>query len=147
MANLACEVVTPEKRIFSGGASEVIVPSVDGSCGILPGHEMLACRMQNGVVVVYTDDSHSEKEEFATYMGFTEVSADRVLVLARKAIGVEDIDLPTVKNELSELKAKLEAMPVDALTKQQERVEQIQRDSIADEIEWRETLIEIAEGK
>lgn len=144
MAHLACEIVTPEKRIFTGRAAHVIVPSVDGRCGILPGHEMFACRMQNGKVVVHMGEDGADTEEYATYMGFTEVSADRVLVLARKAVEIDDIDVEAVKKEKAALEEKLHAMTAEAVEQQNERVAKIQRDSIQDDIAWCETQLEVA---
>ncbi len=144
MAQLACEIVTPEKRIFTGAAAQVIVPSADGICGILPGHEMFACRMNNGKVVVHAGDDGSEVEEYATYMGFTEVSADRVLVLARQAIEVSDIDIDAVKQEKARLEEKLNSMSSEAISKQKERVAMVQRNAIQDDIEWCNTQLEVA---
>ena len=146
MANLACEIVTPDNRIFTGRATQVIVPSVDGTCGILPGHEMFACRMKNGKVIVHTGEGADDITEYATYMGFTEVSADRVLVLARQAVEVSDIDVDAVKKTRAELEEKLNAMPAEAVSKQKERVAKVQRDSIQDDIEWCDTQLEVAQA-
>lgn len=141
MAMLACEVVTPTKQIFSGAASEVIVPSSGGSMGILPGHEMFACRMKNGVVTVYTDETRSTKIEFVTYMGFTEVSADRVIVLAREGILLEDIKVAEVTAKRDELKAKIDALSEGDLSTQNERAARIHRGTIKDELQWCETQL------
>lgn len=147
MAMLACEVVTPTKQIFAGGASQVSIPSMGGSMSILPGHEVFACRMKNGVVGVYTDEARSEKTEFATYMGFTEVVADRVIVLARQAILLEDIDVAEVTKKRDELKAKMDAMSEEDRNAQNERAALIHRDSVKDEFEWCETQLAAVERK
>ena len=145
MAMLACEVVTPTKRIFAGQASEVIVPSSGGVMGILPGHEVFACRMKNGVVTVYTDEARSQKMEFVTYMGFAEVSADRVIVLAREGKVLEEVNVAEVKAQLAEVQAKMDALSEDDRTAQNERAARIRRNTIKDELQWCETQLAAVE--
>lgn len=147
MAILACEVVTPTKHIFAGAASEVIIPSAGGSMGVLPGHEMFACRMKSGVVSVYTDPARSEKVDFVTYMGLAEVSVDRVIILAREAVNIEDIKVDEVKAKLAELQAQMAAMDAEAQNAVNERAARIHRNTLTDEIQWCETQLAAVAAK
>lgn len=147
MAILACEVVTPTKHIFAGAASEVIIPSAGGSMGVLPGHEMFACRMKSGIVSVFTDPGRSEKVDFVTYMGLAEVSVDRVIILAREAVALEDIKVDEVKAKLNELQARMAALSEDDRTAQNERASRIHRNTLTDEIQWCETQLAAVAAK
>ena len=141
MAMLHCEIVTPEYVVYRGEVAQVDVPSAGGYCGILPGHEDFCCRMKNGKVTVYTDEGHKEKLEFASYMGFTQVHKDKVIVLSRQAIAIPDIDEATVRREYDEYKARIDAMSAEEVEGQAKRAEKVQRNTLTDDLEWREVML------
>ena len=49
---LKVEIVSPEKRIFSGEASMVSARTLEGDLGILPGHASLLGVLVNGEVSI-----------------------------------------------------------------------------------------------
>ena len=48
------EIVTPEAKVFSAPIDTVVIPTVDGEIGILPGHIPLLTQVANGQLVDLT---------------------------------------------------------------------------------------------
>jgi F-type H+-transporting ATPase subunit epsilon len=84
------EIVTPEKRLFSGKVDEVTVPSSRGYLGILPGHAPLLGELGIGEISCRIGD---RREYFFCADGFLEVLPDRVVVLAQVAERASEIDV------------------------------------------------------
>lgn len=72
-------IVTPEKTVFEGTATGVIVPGTKGAFEVLDHHAPIISSLQAGVVTVRTTDGDSE---FAIRSGFMEVSNNEVSVCA-----------------------------------------------------------------
>jgi len=84
------DVVTPESRVFSAHVSEIQFPTADcGYYGILPGHTPLITPLGQGLLY-YT--MGGEKHWLAIFGGFAEVGPDQVVILAKQAQTVEEID-------------------------------------------------------
>lgn len=87
--SLSLEVVTPERRVIHASAVEVQLPGVDGYLGILPGHAPLLTTMGDGELN-YREGSTIH---YAVVLGgYTEVLAERVIVLAEEAERAEEIN-------------------------------------------------------
>lgn len=89
MSMLHLEIVTPESRVFSGNASFVVVPGVEGELGILPEHIPLLTEIRPGELAVTTEEG---EKIFAVGGGFFEVRPDRVSVLTDMALKDSEID-------------------------------------------------------
>jgi F-type H+-transporting ATPase subunit epsilon len=77
---LKVELVSPEKKVWSGEAVSVSARTLDGDLGILTGHTSLLGVLVDGKVKIEgTDGSTSE---FNVSGGFLSVSNDRVSILA-----------------------------------------------------------------
>ena len=105
MAGLICDIVTPQKKLFSDEASLVVVPGTEGEMGFLHGHVPLVSALADGKVRVTKDDA--EATTFVCQGGYVEVDGEKVIVLADRAILLGDIDAAAVRSELSALEAKL----------------------------------------
>ena len=90
MAFLNLEIVTSEKRAYSGSARMVVVPGAEGELGILPDHMPLMTQILPGEVQVTTESG--EELFLAVGEGFVEVCLDRVSVLTDMAIEEGEID-------------------------------------------------------
>jgi F-type H+-transporting ATPase subunit epsilon len=90
MATLHLEVVTQEKRLFSGDVDMVVAPGGEGELGILPHHAPLLTTLREGVLRVKRGGG---EEYFSIGGGFMEVQPDHVIVLADVAEKAEDIDI------------------------------------------------------
>jgi F-type H+-transporting ATPase subunit epsilon len=80
---LTVEVVTPEKRIFSGEASMVRARTLSGDLGILPGHIALLGVLVDGEVVI--SETNGQKSIFLINGGFLSVNKDRVSILGESS--------------------------------------------------------------
>ena len=80
---LKVEVVTPEKRIFSGEATMVQARTLSGDLGILPGHISLLGVLVDGEVVV--KESNGQSTTFQIHGGFLSVNKDRVSILGESS--------------------------------------------------------------
>jgi F-type H+-transporting ATPase subunit epsilon len=94
---LTLEIVTPEARVFSDTIDTVVIPTVDGEIGILPGHIPLLTQVQDGELRVTKGTVVSF---LAVGGGFAQVSGDKVSILAERAITEDKIDEKAVENAL-----------------------------------------------
>jgi F-type H+-transporting ATPase subunit epsilon len=89
-ASIDLEIVTPERKILSVRASEVMVPGALGYFGVLPGHAPFLTSLGIGEL--------SYKDETGTHFlaaadGFVEVLPNRVTILARLCETAREIDV------------------------------------------------------
>lgn len=89
---LRVEVVSPEKVLFSGEATQVITRTAGGGeIAFLPGHvAFLGALTENFTRVFLTD---GRVQGIAVHLGFVEVGPDHVTILSDMAELSEDIDL------------------------------------------------------
>jgi F-type H+-transporting ATPase subunit epsilon len=76
-------VVSPEQALFEGEAESVVAPAFDGEVGILPRHAPFLTLLGTGDLVIR---SGSGARRFRVEGGFLQVLADRVRVVAEKAM-------------------------------------------------------------
>jgi F-type H+-transporting ATPase subunit epsilon len=101
---LTLEIVTPESRVYSDTVDTVIIPTVGGEVGILPGHIPLLTQVEHGELRV---TKNGQTQWLAVAGGFAQVEGDRVSVLAEHAIGEEKIDESAVEAALQSAQTKL----------------------------------------
>ena len=108
---LEVHVVTPERKVWAGSASEVIAHGVEGDVGILSGHAPLLVQLAVGPLQVQAEDGSWLKA--VVDGGFlhvsTEEGATRVDVLATNAQLESEIDVDVVKRRLEELRSAADA--------------------------------------
>ena len=86
---LEVEVVSAERRIWSGEASFVVARTLEGEIGVLPGHQpTLAVLAEDGEVRV--DPTDGSPLTASVDGGFQSVEHDRVLVVAERASVADD---------------------------------------------------------
>ncbi|MBO1903004.1 F0F1 ATP synthase subunit epsilon [Leucobacter weissii] len=83
MAGLNVSVVSAEREIWTGEASQVVAKTVEGEIGILSGHEPMLALLAEGQVRVTT--SGGEKIAVDAEGGFFSVDHDTVTIVAGKA--------------------------------------------------------------
>ncbi|PWM62313.1 MAG: ATP synthase F1 subunit epsilon [Subdoligranulum variabile] len=90
MANtFLLEIVTPEKQVFTGQVESLILPAVDGSYGVQPGHEPVVTAVEPGTTRYKAD---GQWHELVVMQGFAEIMSDYAVVLVSAAERPEDID-------------------------------------------------------
>ena len=101
---LTLEIVTPEASVYSDTIDSVVIPTVEGEVGILPGHIALLTQVADGELRV---TKGNETKYLAVAGGFAQIGADRVRVLAERAISEEKIDEGAVEAALKSAEQKI----------------------------------------
>lgn len=76
---LNLEILSPEGLVYAGAAAEIVIPTVQGEIGVLPGHIALIAKVSEGEITVKRGDKDLS---FAVFGGFIEVLNDKVSILA-----------------------------------------------------------------
>jgi F-type H+-transporting ATPase subunit epsilon len=119
MATMQVELVSAERRLWSGEAEMVVARTTEGEIGILPGHAPMLGELGSGVLRIIrgTDD----EVVAAIHGGFLSVAASGVSVLADIAEMGPDIDLARAQqaydNALASLSAHDDGPARDALAR------------------------------
>jgi F-type H+-transporting ATPase subunit epsilon len=79
---MTLEILTPEKKLFSGEASSVSLPGVDGSFQILNRHAPIISALGKGIVKYKTGN---ETKTLTISGGFVENLKNKVIVLVEGA--------------------------------------------------------------
>jgi F-type H+-transporting ATPase subunit epsilon len=110
------EVVSADRVVWSGQATNIIAKTVEGDIGILPGHEpVLAILVPGGVEIITTENT---REIVAVDGGFMSVAQGRVSILSEYARKAGEISLAQAEKELAEAQARLDAGNDDNETRQ-----------------------------
>ena len=103
---LTLEIVTPEAKVYSDTIDSVVIPTVEGEIGVLPGHIPLLAQIEHGELRVTKGGVSSL---LAVSGGFAQIDGDRVRVLAEHAITEEKIDENAVEAALKRAEEELQS--------------------------------------
>ena len=84
------DIVSPEGQMFTGEATMVFVPGIEGELGIAPRHAPLLTTLAAGVVRVVVEGQ--DEQSFYVGGGALEVQPHAVSVMADTAARAHDID-------------------------------------------------------
>lgn len=92
--NFYLDVVSVEKRIFSGLVKKIRVSGSEGELGIYPGHLQLLSIIKPGIIYIF----HNNGKEECIYIsgGILEVQPSIVSILSDVAIRAVDLDKKSV---------------------------------------------------
>ena len=79
------EILTPERKLFSGKVYGVQLPGIDGSFEVLEKHAPLVSALGAGNVKVLNDKTGNNTTSYEVKGGFIEVLNDKVTVLVEGA--------------------------------------------------------------
>ena len=79
---LQVSVISPERTLFEGEATQVVAPAYDGEVGILTGHAPMMALLGRGVLRV---SEGGGERRFTVEGGFLQVVDNRVRVVTEKA--------------------------------------------------------------
>ena len=82
------DLVSPERRLVSGQATEVRIPGADGDMTAMPDHAPVIATLRPGVLSV---DLDGKTEEYAVFGGFAEIGPEGTTVLAEEAFPVSEV--------------------------------------------------------
>ncbi|MCR6655162.1 MAG: ATP synthase F1 subunit epsilon [Opitutus sp.] len=101
---LTLEIVTPEAQVYSDTIDTVVIPTVQGEIGILPGHIPLLTQIEDGELRV---TKNGQTQLLVIGGGFAEVEGDHVHILAEHAVNEDTIDEAAVEEALRRAEAQL----------------------------------------
>ena len=107
MAKIKVEIVTPERRLASMQADEVIAPGASGLFGVRPGHAPFLSVLQPGPLTVKEGGTTTV---YFVAGGFVEAGPEIVRVLADTAETKAEIDVAAAQKRLSEAEAAVKAI-------------------------------------
>lgn len=116
MAGFMCDIVTPEAKLVSEEADLVVVPGVEGEMGFLKGHAPLVSVLSDGEVRM-KGSADGEVKHYALQGGYVEVTGEKVIILADRALPSADIDVAQVRERLSAIEAELAELSDDVVRK------------------------------
>ncbi|MBU4555445.1 MAG: ATP synthase F1 subunit epsilon [Actinobacteria bacterium] len=132
---LMCEIITPERIVYTNEVEMVVAPTVDGEIGILPLHAPLVSALKPGEIRVKWDND-KEVEWFAVAGGYIQVHEDKVIILADHAVVASQIDVERARQALEHAKERMAALPPEA--------DEVEVSTMEAELKWCEMQIEVA---
>ncbi|MEO0509693.1 MAG: ATP synthase F1 subunit epsilon [Verrucomicrobiota bacterium] len=110
--SLTLEIITPDEKVFSAEADQVVLPTESGETGILTGHVPLVTKVKAGELKVIKG---SDTEFIAVDHGFAKVLGNTVSVLTEAAIDVKDIDLSELDSAQSRAESALKEAEAEGI--------------------------------
>ncbi|MGB7287675.1 MAG: F0F1 ATP synthase subunit epsilon [Salaquimonas sp.] len=118
------ELVSPEKLLVSGEASEVLIPGTEGYFQVLANHAPFMSTIKPGVVEVKMADGAASR--YVIFGGFADVSPNGLSILAEHATNVADLNKEDLAKRVQDAKEDLaDAKDEDAKTAASEYLDQL----------------------
>jgi len=92
--SLTLEIITPDEKVLTTEADQVILPTESGEVGILTGHIPMVTKVIAGELKVLKDGN---ADFIAVDHGFAKVLGNTISVLTEAAVDVADIDMGEVE--------------------------------------------------
>jgi len=99
------ELVSPEKLLVSGEASEVLIPGTEGYFQVLANHAPFMSTIKPGVVEVKM--AGGDASRYVVFGGFADVNPNGLSVLAEHAVNVNDLDKDDLAQRIQDAKEDL----------------------------------------
>ena len=96
----AFELVSPERQLISGEATEVVVPGADGEFTIMANHAPFLSTLKPGILKVTMADGSSDR--IFVRGGFAEAGEKGLTLLAEEASRVEDLDTAALDQSIKD---------------------------------------------
>ena len=106
------ELVTPERMAVSEDAAQVVVPGAEGEFTVLPGHSPVVSTLRPGILDATL--ANAKKIRLFVKDGFAECDAERLTILAERAIDVEALTGATLTAEIERAESDLATATDDA---------------------------------
>ena len=91
------ELVTPERLVFSGEATQVVVPGAEGDFAVLVGHAPFISTLRPGILEVTLPQG---SQRLLVKKGVAEADPTRLTVLAQTAVPLEELQGARLAGEL-----------------------------------------------
>ena len=83
------EIITPDRQFYTGPATNLTMPALDGEYGVQPGHEPVVTALRPGTVRFQTDGT---PHEVVVSDGFAAIMPDYCILLVSSAERPDEID-------------------------------------------------------
>lgn len=114
--SLTLEIITPDEKVLSAEATQVVLPTESGETGILTGHIPMVTKIVAGELKVVKDGT---TEFIAVDHGFAKVLGNTISVLTEAAIDVKEIDLSEVESAQARAEAALKEAEAEGVDYEQ----------------------------
>jgi F-type H+-transporting ATPase subunit epsilon len=109
---ITLEIITPDAKVLSTKAIQVVLPTESGEAGILTGHIPMVTKIIAGELKVIKEGG---TEFIAVDHGFAKILGNTVSVLTEAAIDVAEIDLSAVESAQARAEEALRAAEAEGL--------------------------------
>ncbi|MCE5203465.1 MAG: ATP synthase F1 subunit epsilon [Coriobacteriales bacterium] len=136
---LMCEIVTPERIVYTNEVEMVVAPTLLGEVGVLPLHAPMVTVLVPGELRVRYNDN-KDVEWFAISGGYMQVHEDKVIVLADNATHSSQIDIDRARQAKEHLEERMRE--IKAMTAEE-------RDGLDEcefDLAWCEAQLKVAES-
>ncbi len=106
MSKFFCDIVTPEKELFSEEINFIVVPGSEGEIGLLAKHAPTISTLKLGEIRLKMEED-SETISYLVNGGYVEAIGTKVVVLASRAEKVGDTSLEDVRAKKADSEGKL----------------------------------------
>lgn len=96
-------LVSPEREIWSGEATQVVAQTIEGQLGILAGHAPVLGVLLDGSVVKIMPADNGPEVIAMVGSGFFSVASDEVSILAEQAELGPEIDVDVARRQLEDV--------------------------------------------
>lgn len=100
------DLVSPERRLASGEATEVQIPGTDGDMTAMADHTATITTLRPGILRVVASDG---TKEYLVTGGFAEINARGTSVLAEHALPRDEVTQDIINGLMAEARAEREA--------------------------------------
>ncbi|WEG74096.1 F0F1 ATP synthase subunit epsilon [Vagococcus intermedius] len=126
MTYLKVEIVTPDGLSYTcDDAKLVVVRTIDGELGIMPGHTPIIAPLAIDEVRVKKERETTEQDIIATNGGIMEVRDDVLSIIADSAEKSTDIDVPRAERAKLRAEARIEE------AKKEQDIDRLRRAEVA----------------
>ena len=94
------ELVSPEKLLFSGDVTDVLIPGTEGDFVVMAGHAPVMTALRPGVVDIGEDGAKHTK--LFVRGGFADVNSSGLTLLAETAVPLADLDAARLDAEIKD---------------------------------------------
>jgi F-type H+-transporting ATPase subunit epsilon len=105
VAELDCEILTPEGRVFEGRVEMVVVPGTEGELGVLPRHAPIIARLKVGEVRAKFEGG--EWRSWAISEGYFKMQFDKATVLVEDAVAANEINVEQARSDAEAAQARI----------------------------------------
>lgn len=104
MATLTVSMVSTRRNVWEGEAKLVVLRTLDGEVGIMPGHSPMMGMLADGPMLIRPEQG----EDLRAYVheGFVTVDGDKIIVLAETVELASEIDVRQAEQALEHAKAE-----------------------------------------